>query len=653
MTTALRLVFLIVICSLALFAVPSAATESPGVAGGTDTILSVGSVSSSPVADDRVLTMAPVAPGSVRLQPTGDDVDQESTTTTKPDATGGDGDQESTTTTTVTTTTTKPDATGGDIDQESTTTTTKPDATGGNGDQESTTTTIAVVSDAPVRPGSTPQVSDSQIPLASIAMALLVLASVGAVSYMLVRRRSTTLQFDETPFAGDTFSQPVDAAADRPSQDQRPVDLSTPEFLIGLGEALIDAGASVDHVESALLTIARANGTDGVGVIVLPNALIVSVPDADDVVTEIGAPGRALLRFDQIDDVLDLTREAESGAIGTDEGLRRLAAIRSSPPPYSPMLVLLGHICATAGLAAILHGTWVEIVLAVPLGAVVGAFRLWTRRLGSSYQPFIILMAATAVSSSVFALTRVIDDLLTFPLLIAPLITFLPGALLTIAVLELATGQIVSGASRLASGGLQLLLLALGILAGGQLVGVPAHSLGRDAVGTVAALTPWIGVAAFGIGLVWFRGARSSARVWILLVMYVAYAGQVIGGLFFGNALSAFFGALAMTPVAVLLARNTTAPSPLATFLPGFWLLVPGALGLDGVTRLFGADGGSATGILVTTVTSMVGVSLGILLGLLLVANDPERPWSELQVVDRSNGEDSHDEVGGPSEPAG
>ena len=87
-----------------------------------------------------------------------------------------------------------------------------------------------------------------------------------------------------------------------------------------------------------------------------------------------------------------------------------------------------------------------------------------------------------------------------------------------------------------------------------------------------------------------------------------------------------------MTPIAVLIARKPTAPSPLVTILPGFWLLVPGALGLDGVTRLFGAGGGAAIGVLVTTATSMVGVSLGILLGLLLVASGPERPWSETRM---------------------
>ncbi len=535
----------------------------------------------------------------------------------------------------VSTTTSEPVPPGEGVDPVSTTTS-EPVPPGEDVDPVSTTTSVAVVADAPARPGASPQVSDSRIPFGSIALALLVLASAGGASYVLVRRRSAIPDSDETPTgvaATGLPSQPVDAVVDRSARARTSVDSSTPDFLIGLGEALMDAGASVDHVESALRSVARANGADRVGVIVLPTALIVSVPDGDDVITEIGAPGRALLRLDQIDDVLSLVRNAEAGAIRALEGGRRLAEIRSAAPPYSPRLVLIGHVCAAAGLAAILHATWVEVALAALLGAVVGTFRLWTLRLSSSYQSFVVLIAATAVSTSVFALTRVTDDLLTFPLLISPLITFLPGGLLTIAVLELATGQIVSGASRLASGGLRLILLALGIIAGGQLVGVPARELGSDTAGTVAVLTPWIGVAVFGIGVVWFYGARSSARLWILLVMYVAYAGQVIGGLFFGSSLSAFFGALAMTPIAVLASRKPTAPSPLVTIIPGFWLLVPGALGLDGVTRLFGAGGADATGVLVTTATSMVGVSLGILLGLLLVASDPESPWSEERLV--------------------
>ncbi len=577
----LRLAFLSMIGALILSGVPSAAAAS--------------SVA------EQVVTAA------AQPTPPDDGSDQDSTTTSEPAPPDDGSDQDSTTTS-------------------------EPAPPKEGEDQESTTTSTDVVDDFPVRPSSSPQVRDSGIPLGSIALALLVLTGVGAGSYVLARRRPAT-PIPEGPPSAATAAVPPSSAvvvvADRLARNGPPVDSAAADFLIGLGKALIDAGAAVGHIESTLHTVARANGIDGVGVIVLPTALIVSVPDGDKVITDIGAASGPPLRLDQIDDVLSLVLEAETGTIRAGEGAKRLKEIRSSPGPHSPRLTLTGHVFATVGLAAILHGTWVEVVLAALLGSAVGAFRLWTRRLSSSYQPFAVLIAATAVSIAVFALSRVIDDLLTFPLVIAPLITFLPGGLLTIAVLELATGQIVSGASRLASGGLQLILLSLGIVAGSQLVGVPARELGNDPGGTAAALAPWVGVAVFGIGLVWFHGARSSARVWILLVLYVAYAGQVIGGLFFGSALSAFFGALAMTPIAVLVARQPAAPSPLVMFLPGFWLLVPGALGLDGVTRLFGAGGSAATGVLLTTATSMVGVSLGILLGLVLVASDPERPWSE------------------------
>lgn len=483
------------------------------------------------------------------------------------------------------------------------------------------TTADAVVS----RPGAQPSVRSSDIPVGSIVLAVLVLAAVGLASYVLVRRRPTILEPAE-----QTDAQPPDAPTAVVSQ-RAAGDTATLDFLVGLGQALIDAGDAVSHVETTLRAVARVNGLDGIGLIVLPTALMVSVPNADDVITEVSVAGRAPLRLDQVDDVLTLVQEAERGAVDALEGQRRLEEIRSSPSPYSRRISVVGYICSTVGLAAILRAPALELALAAVLGLVVGELRLSTRRLSSSYQPFVPLIAAAAVSTSVYSLGRVVSDLETFPLLIAPLITFLPGALLTIGVLELATGQNVSGASRLAAGAMQLILLALGLVAGSELVGVPSGDLGSRIGGPVGVFVPWLGVAVFGVGVVWFNGARPSARVWILLVLYVAYAGQVVGGLFFGSALSSFFGALAMTPVALLAARQRSGPTPLVMFLPGFWILVPGALGLDGVTRILGGGAGSGAGALITTMTSMVGISLGILLGLVLVASDPERPWTQAQ----------------------
>ena len=65
------------------------------------------------------------------------------------------------------------------------------------------------------------------------------------------------------------------------------------------------------------------------------------------------------------------------------------------------------------------------------------------------------------------------------------------------------------------------------------------------------------------------------------------------------------------------------------TFLPGFWILVPGALALEGVSRLLGEGDTSDIATLVTTATSMVGISLGILIGLTLAAANPKRPWAQ------------------------
>lgn len=517
-----------------------------------------------------------------------------------------------------------------------------------NGDGESTPATTEVDGSTPARPSLSARVQDSSIPLGSIILAALVLAAVGAATFVLARRRpSSDVALDEgdrddtpdrAPSSVGTGTTTVEApvseatpAAERHSA----TDTKTLDFLLVVGEALIDAGDSVSHVESTLRRIARVNGLETIGTIILPTALVVSVPGENDASTEVSTAGKGSLRLDQVDDVLRLVGEAERGEIGGAAGKRRLAEIRSAAPPFSSLLAVAGYAVSTMGLAAILMGRWSEILIAALLGLAVGAFRMATKHLGASYQPFIPLLSATGVSVAVFALSRVLDDLRTFPLLISPLVTFLPGALLTIAVLELATGQIISGAARLASGGMQLVLLALGLVAGSQLIGVPAGDLGSAAAGPVAVLAPWAGVAVFGVGIVWSSGARPSARVWILLVLFVAYAGQVIGGLFFGSALSAFFGALAMTPVAVLISRQRAGPSPLVTFLPAFWLLVPGALGLDGVTQLLGAGPSAGTGALITAVTSMVGISLGILLGLVLVAHDPEHPWAEVRSDDR------------------
>jgi uncharacterized membrane protein YjjB (DUF3815 family) len=72
-----------------------------------------------------------------------------------------------------------------------------------------------------------------------------------------------------------------------------------------------------------------------------------------------------------------------------------------------------------------------------------------------------------------------------------------------------------------------------------------------------------------------------------------------------------------MTLMSHLVSRLRSAMPARAAFLPGFWLLVPGALGLIGVTKL---AGGGGTEDVVATVGSIFAVALGVLCGTQLLA---------------------------------
>ncbi|MFZ2429368.1 MAG: hypothetical protein WAW71_14615 [Propioniciclava sp.] len=88
----------------------------------------------------------------------------------------------------------------------------------------------------------------------------------------------------------------------------------------------------------------------------------------------------------------------------------------------------------------------------------------------------------------------------------------------------------------------------------------------------------------------------------------------MLADVFLGGVFSGMVGAFAMTPVAYVASRQPNGPAAFASFLPGFWLLVPGTLGLVGVTSLLDGDSTGLT-TLITTIASMVAIVLGILAG--------------------------------------
>ncbi len=487
----------------------------------------------------------------------------------------------------------------------------------------------ATKTDKPSRPASKPAAQTSNIPLLSVAIAILVLLAVAVVLRVVYRRADEDLEASPDALRSEVLSQADDGPLDMMSwRDADPAAGLSPvpslegvpdvtmTFLVELGEAMTDSNDPVTRVQLTLDKVARVNGVQDAEFIVFPTALMISMPGEGSVQTAVAATGSNPLRLDQVDAIYRVVTGATRREISPAEGLTRLRAARRLPAPFSMRARLLGYVIQTLGIALLLGASWTDLLVAACLGAAVGAARLVLARVSQPYQVFLLLASTFVVSVVVFLLGRTNWDIGVLAPLVSPLVTFLPGALLTTAVIELATGQMIAGAGRLAAGTMQLVLLAVGILAGAQLVGVPGASLDKVAHHGLGDLAPWIGVALFGIGLVINQCARRDALGWIVLVLYAAYAGQVIGGLFLGTQLSAFIGALVMTPVAMFVARQRSGPPLLVSFLPAFWLLVPGALGLVGVTSLLGNDRVDGMSALVTTGATMIGIALGLLMGL-------------------------------------
>jgi uncharacterized membrane protein YjjP (DUF1212 family) len=388
-------------------------------------------------------------------------------------------------------------------------------------------------------------------------------------------------------------------------------------FLVQLGAAMNAAGVPVQSVQERLTRAAQAYGAESARISAFPTYMMVALASGEPATLEL-TTSLAPSRLDQISALERLARDAEQARVEPAAGLARLERIRIMRPRFGPAQSIVGYCVLTLGICLVLHPAPRNVVAAAVFGALVGLLRSLERS-----RPLQILMpiiAAFAVAAlSALAVKHGLDGP-GLRAIVASLVVFLPGAALTTAVLELASGQMISGSARLVAGGMQLAFLAFGILAGIEVVGVPSPSVFPGSTDVLGAWAAWLGVLIFAVGVTVAYSAPARSFPALLVVLYAAWGGQVLGNAVFGIYVSAFIGALVMTPLAFWVARFPSAMPPYASFLPAFWLLVPGALGVIGLTELAGDAGASGRQDISATVVSIFAIALGVLFGTLLHA---------------------------------
>ena len=384
-----------------------------------------------------------------------------------------------------------------------------------------------------------------------------------------------------------------------------------------LGGALLSSGQSVMETEQQIGDIAQAYGADKVRTLVLPTGVFIHVETAQGPESDFTGPNtEETLPLHQIGAVDRLVRDLSTGSADLAASRVELRKILATPPHFGPLAVVLGHALLTVGFGLILYPAINALPVYVVMGGLVGVLRLLADR-WPTLSTALPVVAAFLVSLATITLVAPALDTDPIRLLAPPLVSFLPGAVLTVAAMELTSNQVIAGASRLVYGIAQLLLLAFGVVAAVTVAGPFSTESTSALLGSWAA---WVGVLFVAVGHRYFSSPPRGSFWWLLLALYAAFAAQTLGLLLLSPQLSGFVGGLVLVPVSQAIQRARTGPPAIVTMLPAFWLLLPGALGFRGVSELATGVPAGVTDVIDTSL-ALFSIALGVIVGTALTGD--------------------------------
>lgn len=398
------------------------------------------------------------------------------------------------------------------------------------------------------------------------------------------------------------------------------------QFVLDLGRALHGYGTSSPEVETSMQIASRKLGLAG-EFFATPTSIFAtflgeggSAHDASTHLMRVEPGSADLGRRARVDQILD---DVVNQRLDADEGRIVLRAVRSDPDPYPTWLTVLCSALVSAGAARFFGLSAWEIALAGGIGMLVEMLELAARHVTRLRR--VLLPLSAFLAAAIVALVAGVRGAPTpFQVVVAAVITLLPGLRLTTAMSELALDHLASGTARFFGSLMTLIVLLFGASLGAQIGNLFPDTLPIEAVNAARAAVPaWTLLVALCVVPLCFGVLfRASARdlPWVLVSCTLAYLGSQWGGRVLGSGFEAALGGLLVGLASNVYARALNRPAA-TTLLPGILLLVPGSIGLRSLFNLLERD--VLTGIESAFQAATVGMA--IVAGL-FVANVIVRP---------------------------
>jgi uncharacterized membrane protein YjjP (DUF1212 family) len=383
------------------------------------------------------------------------------------------------------------------------------------------------------------------------------------------------------------------------------------DFVLRLGRGLHRYGYPAHRLEETLAGVSRRLGLEG-QFFSMPTALFASFGTNADQRTFQSRVGPGDVELGRLARLDAIGAEVADGRLSPADGARALDEVMAASAPYGAVLTTAAFALTSAAAARFFGGGVKEIAVAAAIGLVTGVIAAAAGRspgVARVFEPLAALAAAflAAAASATFG------PLSGYTATVAGLIVFIPGFSLTVAMIELATRNLVSGTARIMGALGIFLAIGFGVALGGRLAarifGVPVES---EPV-ALPAWTELVALVAAPAGFTVLLRAEARDAGWIGLAGALAFAGARLGAIFLGPELGAFVGALALG-----LASNAYARAlgrlEIVPLVPGMLLLVPGSLGFRSLSSLVGGE--TVLGVEVAFRMTLIAMSLAT--GLLL-----------------------------------
>ncbi|KAJ3085712.1 hypothetical protein HK102_013899, partial [Quaeritorhiza haematococci] len=248
--------------------------------------------------------------------------------------------------------------------------------------------------------------------------------------------------------------------------------LKRQDFIIRMAKELFRYGCPTHRLDINMTEVASGLGVEAYFA-VLPPLILISFGDPDCHTSETHiiktAYGYNLAKLALVDELAD--NVAYGKIKDMDVAIKTLNEIRDRPPCYSPYLLIVCHALQSGLASAMLFGGgWIDAALSLCMGSIVGVFVQIVAVRYEGLNNIIEVLAALFVSFVARALNLFIPCMSFWAVVLPSIIWFLPGLMMTMATMELATRNIVAGTARMFYAFLVSMLLGFGLTIGTRLM---------------------------------------------------------------------------------------------------------------------------------------------------------------------------------------